>query len=453
MAVEDDAGDAQVRADRRDLPRGSSEAVARPDRLAQQPGGDLAEAFEHRDERVVRHTADGNVQQAGGDQTVRDTRDRLQPAGARGQLADDRDPHSTIGQLAASQPRGALEHRALCAGHAPEARVRRARRQHRGAERAVHGAGADEHAAVDRGGEVEQPCGIQRDHVAGVDERGQLAAEAGEVELAVGGEHVANLPPGRVHIVLLVGADHLGAEPALGALAWVEVELAEPAGPLGRDGVLAHVPLAVQRRPDGLRVRVGALLDVAGGRVEHRLQRRAYGGGDVVEARAGGLLVLGPRGHQGALQREDRARVPRAQPRQGRVGRADEHRPAADPRRHRPRSQAAGERLEVSVGAGVELPVEVHRQDDRGGRARAGGPRRARGVGVRHRLPEPDEPAHLERRHQAGKPVTVRLQPPRAQQPRDVEVGPTGELLRQRAAGAVVERLGVRPRPRLGQVR
>ena len=73
-------------------------------------------------------------------------------------------------------------------------------------------------------------------------------------------------------------------------------------------------------------------------------------------------------------------------------------------------------------------------------------------VGRGDLVAEPGLAPRLERRHDAGEVARLRLEPPRADEPREVAVGLRGEELLDRLGGVQLDDLRVRPRPRLGEV-
>ena len=87
------------------------------------------------------------------------------------------------------------------------------------------------------------------------------------------------------------------------------------------------------------------------------------------------------------------------------------------PGRQGPRAQQHRQRLEVAAGAGGERPRVVHRQLDGARRRRPGGLEVGL-VGGGDRLAEAGLAAELEGRHDAGEVLGVRLEDPRAEQPR-----------------------------------
>ena len=228
--------------------------------------------------------------------------------------------------------------------------------------------------------------------------------------------------------LLADAVDHARAEACRRPVARVEVELAKPRGAREASGArrglprLVDEPRAVARRRDRVVVDVDA--PAQGLRPARIGQRRACAAGDR-------QCALERDGHVGpAGQRRDRQR-PRS-------------RAGGQPRR----PQLAGQRPEVAAVAGREPPVVVQRQlDDNLVR---GPGRRERRIGAVDRQAEAGLAPGAERRHEAGVVVPARRQPSRRQQPR--ERRRRAALQRGVDRRGLVEHLGVRPGPRVGQV-
>ena len=319
-------------------------------------------------------------------------------------------------------------------------------RQRGGGDRGAHGRLAERGATRQRRRVRERSGRSETGDRAQVQPGRCLDRQLGAGEQRVGRQHRADLLPAGRHQVLLLAADHLGAETGGHPGPRVEVQLPEPSG-RGAHAEAVDRPRAVERRAD--RAVVGVAAGRVGDGVEQLAERRRQRGRDVLEA---SVALL--HGTQRAVHLDDPLRVAVGEVHRA-AGGADVQLDRADRRcpvaavADLERLEAPGQALEVAGGAGRELPVEVERQGD----LILAGPRRAERLIGERRQPQAAPHAGIERRHEAGEPAPTRPQSSRTQQARHVTIGVALQRpgrLQARALGDQQLRVGPRPRP--GQV-